>query len=331
MHRRSYAVELLLLVLAGCSGAEPASTNTPAVTRPEGPPTGTERDGMVFLRGGTFVMGTKDKDPPCPDGACRISYANERPAHRVTVDGFWIDTHEVTNEQFAKFVEATGYVTDAEQIGNAVVFDARGCGDSEADQPIEQRGFRIVKQADWRHPEGPDSSIADRQSHPVVQVSWFDAMAYARWAKKRLPTEAEWEYAARAAGQDIRYGCGNELTKDGKWLCNIWQGDFPRRNTGEDGFLATAPVGSFPANEVGLHDMAGNVWEWCADWYDPTYYRHSPRDNPQGPSSGDERVQRGGSWRCSDQYCSGYRTSARGHGEPKAAINHSGFRCVRDP
>jgi formylglycine-generating enzyme required for sulfatase activity len=146
-----------------------------------------------------------------------------------------------------------------------------------------------------------------------------------------LPTEAEWEYAARAAGKNFRYGCGNELRKDGKWLCNIWQGDFPRRNTGEDGFLATAPVGSFPPNEVGLHDMAGNVWQWCADWYDPSYYRQSPRDQPPGPSAGEERVQRGGSWRCSDQYCSGYRSTARGHGEPKSAINHSGFRCVRNP
>jgi formylglycine-generating enzyme required for sulfatase activity len=313
---------MLFVLVAGC-GVEPA--------------VGTEQDGMVYLRGGTFLMGSNDPDPACADGACQITFANERPVHEVKVHGFWIDKNEVTNEQFARFAEATGYVTDAEKIGNAIVFDVEGCGNRDQDKELALRGFRLVNKADWRHPEGPGSSIVQRMSHPVVQVSWNDAVAYARWAAKRLPTEAEWEYAARAGGKDVKFGCGNELKKDGKWLCNIWQGDFPRRNAGEDGFLGTAPVGSFPANAVGLHDMAGNAWEWCADWYDERYYAWSPRDNPQGAefskcaAHGQCRVQRGGSWRCSDQYCSGYRTSARGHGEPDAAINHTGFRCVKDP
>jgi formylglycine-generating enzyme required for sulfatase activity len=322
MRVRQHWLGMLFVLAAGC-GFEPA--------------VGTEQDGMVYLRGGIFLMGSNDPDPACADGACQITFANERPAHEVKVHGFWIDKKEVTNEQFARFVEATGYVTDAEKIGNAIVFDVEGCGDRDQDKELALRGFRLVSKADWRHPEGPSSSIAQRMSHPVVQVSWNDAVAYAHWAGKRLPTEAEWEYAARAGGKDVKFGCGNELKKDGKWLCNIWQGDFPRRNSGEDGFLGTAPVGSFPANAVGLHDMAGNVWEWCADWYDERYYSWCPRDNPRGAeysncaAHGQCRVQRGGSWRCSDQYCSGYRTTSRGHGEPDAAINHTGFRCVKDP
>lgn len=297
---------LPVLLLAGCSAGTP--------------PSGTERDGMVFLRGGKYVMG--DKESPSEW---------DRYEHEVEVKDFWIDKYEVTNEQFARFVEATSYVTDAEKIGDAPVFPSKGAGDQDADKPIEHRGFRVLPGAFWRQPEGPGSSNADRMNHPVVHVSWNDAVAFAKWAGKRLPTEAEWEYAARAGGQRIKYGCGPQLQKDGKWLSNIWQGDFPRLNSGEDGFLATAPVGSFPPNEVGLHDMAGNVWEWCADWFDAFYYGASPNFDPRGPKNGTCRVQRGGSWRCSDCYCKGYRSCARMHAPPEDCHNHVGFRCARDP
>ena len=180
---------IVLVLLAGCSSAASVDSGSEATqhgNRSEGPATGTQRDGMVFLRGGSFLMGSDDMDPPCAEGCCQISLANERPAHEVQVAGFWIDKHEVSNEQFARFVTATGYVTDAEQIGNAVVFDAHGCGDKDKDKELALRGFRLVDKADWRQPEGPGSSIAARMSHPVVQVSWGDAAAYAQWAGKAL-------------------------------------------------------------------------------------------------------------------------------------------------
>jgi formylglycine-generating enzyme required for sulfatase activity len=295
----------LVMLLAGCT----ASQQT----------TGTERDGMVYLQGGAFVMGDKNG---------REWEANE---HEVVVKDFWIDKHEVTNEQFAQFVEATGYATEAERIGNGMVFLKEGVGDADRDREIDLRGGRVVAGVWWRHPESPGSDIGDRMNHPVVQVSWSDAAGYAKWAGKRLPTEAEWEYAARAGGQRVTYGCGPQLKKDGKWLLNIWQGDFPRRNSGEDGFLGTAPVGSFPPNEVGLHDMAGNVWEWCADWFAPDYYAGSPSLDPRGPETGTHRVQRGGSWRCNSERCQGYRACARMPTTPDSCHNHCGFRCVRDP
>jgi sulfatase modifying factor 1 len=295
-------------------------------------------DGMIWIPGGEFLMG--DTDPIFPDA---------KPVHRVYVDGFWMDRTEVTNAQFARFVQATGYVTVAERPPNpkefptvpqeklvpgSIVFSPP---DKEVslDQPLSW--WRYVPGANWRHPEGPGSNLRGRENHPVVHICWYDARAYAKWAGKRLPTEAEWEYAARGGLEQKRYCWGDELLPGGKWQANIWQGDFPRRNTKEDGFERTAPVGSFPANGYGLFDMSGNVWEWCADWYRPDYYAKSPGRNPQGPDSSfdpsepnlPKRVQRGGSFLCSDVYCARYRPGARGKGEPGSAASHIGFRCVR--
>jgi len=197
--------------------------------------------------------------------------------------------------------------------------------------------WKYVPGASWRHPEGPGSTINGREDHPVVHVCYHDAVAYANWAGKRLPTEAEWEYAARGGLDQKRYCWGDELCPDGKWQANIWQGEFPYLNTEEDGFRGTAPAASFPANGFGLHDMSGNVWEWCADWYRPDYYLESPDRNPQGPSSSHDpmepgmpkRVQRGGSFLCSDMYCVRYMPGGRGKGALDSGSSHVGFRCVR--
>jgi formylglycine-generating enzyme len=295
-------------------------------------------EGVVWLPGGEFQMG--DSEALFPDA---------QPVHKVHVNGFWIDRTEVTNAQFARFVEATGYVTVAERPPDAKEFPGVPADklvpgsivftppDKEVtlNQPLSW--WRYVPGADWRHPEGPGSNLEGRENHPVVHVCWYDAQAYARWAGKRLPTEAEWEYAARGGLRQKRYCWGDELLPGGKWQANIWQGDFPRVNTKEDGFERTAPVGSFPPNGYGLFDMSGNVWEWCVDWYRPDYYASSPTENPQGPASSydpnepnlPKRVQRGGSFLCSDVYCVRYRPGSRGKGEPGSAASHIGFRCVR--
>lgn len=294
-------------------------------------------NGMVWLPGGTFWMGSED------------GRHDELPLHQVTVDGFWMDRTEVSNDQFEKFVRATGYVTIAERqpdpkdypgadpkllVPGSVVFtppkEAVPLDDATA-------WWRYVPGANWRHPEGPESSIVGRGNYPVVQVSWDDAMAYAKWAGKRLPTEAEWEYASRGGLDRQPYVWGKDKVPGGKWQANIWQGNFPNENTGEDGFKGLAPVASFPPNGFGLYDMAGNVWEWCADWYRPDYYAHSPAKNPKGPDDSfdpdepgaQKRVQRGGSYLCSDSYCSGYRPSARMKCTPDTGLSHSGFRCVK--
>ncbi len=198
--------------------------------------------------------------------------------------------------------------------------------------------WALVYGASWKHPEGPASDLKGREKHPVVHICWQDAVAYCKWVKKRLPTEAEWEFAARGGLDRKKYCWGDELLPGGKWQANIWQGEFPYKNTAADGFAGTAPVGSFPANGYGLHDMAGNVWEWCADLYHPEAYQKRPKRNPKGPersSDPDEpntvkRVQRGGSFLCADNYFVGYQVGARGKGEASSAANHTGFRCVRD-
>jgi sulfatase modifying factor 1 len=282
----------------------------------------------VWVPAGEFTMGSEDFD-------------DAKPLHKVYVDGFWMDETEVTNEQFAEFVRQTGYVTLAERPFDgappgAGVFDGSKCPRGELCRDCRNWwDYRVG--ACWRHPEGPGSDLRGREKHPVVHIAWEDAMAYARWAGKRLPTEAEWERAARGGLEGKRYYWGDELRPGGKWMANIWQGDFPSENSGQDGFVGTAPVKSFPPNAYGLYDMAGNVWEWCADWYRPDYYAISPKNNPQGPPSSidpdgrDEpkRVQRGGSFLCSDTYCNRYRAGARGQGEPKTGLSHTGFRCVR--
>lgn len=299
---------------------------------------GRETNGMAWIPGATFPMGSDGGQP------------DETPVHEVTVAGFWIDKTEVTNGEFQKFVDATGYVTIAERKPDAKDFPGAPAellvpGSVVFSPPAEDVGledhfawWKYVPGANWRHPEGPGSSIAGREKHPVVHVAWDDAAAFAKWAGKRLPTEAEWEHAARGGLIAQPYVWGAKQATDWKQAANIWQGKFPMQNSEEDGFRATAPVASFPPNGYGLFDMAGNVWEWCADWYRPDTYRTSDKLNPKGPESSDDpqepgmpkRVIRGGSYLCSDVYCSGYRPSARMKSSPDTGLSHTGFRCVKD-
>jgi formylglycine-generating enzyme required for sulfatase activity len=261
-------------------------------------------DDMLAIPGGTFWMGTNDGFP------------YEGPAHEVTVKPFKMDKHEVTVGQFRKFVEATSYKTEGEKFGWSGVFDTAKGEWTKGDG------------ADWRHPEGPKSTPKDDE--PVCQVSYNDALAYAKWAGKRLPTEAEWEFAARGGLDRKTYAWGDVLRPDGKPVANWWQGVFPQKDTGEDGFTTRAPVGTFKANGYGLVDMSGNVWEWCADWYKDSYYSESPKDNPTGPAEGENRVLRGGSWMCSENYCNNYRVAGRSKTTPDTTLNNLGFRCVKD-
>ncbi len=290
---------LVVVAIAGDrSGAAPPTT-APATTAPA-----TADDGAVSIPGGTFWMGTND------------GFAYEGPAHEVTVKPFKLDRHEVTVAQFARFVAATGYKTEAEGFGWSGVFD------------IAKREWIKGDGADWRRPEGPGSKARDDE--PVCQVSWNDAAAYAKWAGKRLPTEAEWEYAARGGLKHKTYAWGDDLRPGGKVVANWWQGLFPEKDTGEDGFRNRAPIGSFAANGYGLLDMSGNVWEWCADWYADDYYRTSPKENPTGPATGENRTIRGGSWMCSENYCNNYRVAGRSKTTPDTALNNLGFRCATD-
>jgi formylglycine-generating enzyme required for sulfatase activity len=262
----------------------------------------------------------------------------ERPVHEVRLSSYLIDATTVTNAAFATFVKATGYVTDAEQLGVSAVFhlllraersDVKG---TAAGTPW----WLVVRGADWRHPYGPGSTIGDAQNHPVVQVTWNDAQAYSAWAGKRLPTEAEWEYAARGGLVGKRFPWGDELNPRGGWRCNIWQGEFPSRNTAEDGYLGAAPAKSYVPNGYGLWNTVGNVWEWCADWFvADTYQRRagSPVTDPLGPDEPDaagRRVMRGGSYLCHDSYCYRYRVAARSGNTPDSAASNIGFRCAND-
>ena len=300
--------------------------------------TGEDQVNMVLVAGGTFLMGSE-------------SFPDAMPLHEIEVSSFYMDEHEVTNTQFAAFVEATGYVTVAERALDPNEFPgvdpaALVPGSAVFTAPGSVRGlenylqwWRYVPGANWRHPEGPESTITGREDHPVTQVAYQDAEAYARWAGKRLPTEAEWEYAAKGGEHTTEtYYWGTEKKENGKWLANIYQGDFPENNTKEDGFETTAPVKSFPANAYGLYDMEGNVWEWCSDYYRPDYYANSPKVNPHGPTDSHDpqepgmvkRVQRGGSFLCNDQYCERYKAGARGKSEINSPTNNMGFRCVKD-
>ncbi|MEO7717040.1 MAG: formylglycine-generating enzyme family protein [Capsulimonas sp.] len=293
--------------------------------------------GMVWIAPGRFQMGSDN-----------AMFPDAQPVHPVTLDGFFIDRNLVTNAQFSRFIRATHYVTVAEQrpdpklfpgvpadklVPGAVVF-------APPSHPVAlddaSQWWRYVPGANWRHPEGPKSSIAKRMDHPVVQVCWDDAAAYAKWAGKRLPTEAEWEYAARGGLSQKPYVWGDTFKPHSRTMANTFQGNFPDRNTHEDGYTGTSPVGKFPPNGFGLYDMAGNVWEWCADWYRPDYYKVSTRKNPRGPSTSydpDEpsipkRAQRGGSFLCTDQYCSRYMPGSRGKGDVLTGTSNVGFRCV---
>lgn len=283
---------------------------------------------MVFLRGGAFLMGTEDDDAWPEDG--------EGPVREVTVSPFWIDRTAVTNQAFAAFVDATGYQTDAEQFGWSYVFHtlvpAKIRRKSKGHQTV--RGLQwwvAIDGACWRKPEGPGSNILRRKDHPVIHISWNDAAAYAAWAGKRLPTEAEWEFAARGGLIQKKYCWGDELTPGGKHQCNIWQGSFPHEDTKEDGFHGPAPSKSFAPNGYGLYNMAGNVWEWCADWFDPKWHlRGVPetRMDPKGPVEGTRKSMRGGSFLCHHSYCNRYRVAARTANTPDSSTGNLGFRCV---
>lgn len=288
------------------------------------PRTGPRTETMVVLPGGTYLMGSQAPEARAEDG--------EGPVREVTVSPFLLDRYAVTTAQFQEFVAATSYRTDAERIGWSFVFASFLPSDLRrgAPRPPAAPWWCAVRGATWDRPEGPGSDLTDRADHPVVHVSWNDAAAYAAWAGKRLPTEAEWEYAARGGADQQRFPWGDELQPGGRHRCNIWQGTFPTRNTVDDGYRGTAPVDAFDANAFGLHNMVGNVWEWCADRWTtdhPTRVLH----DPLGPLSGETRVTRGGSYLCHESYCDRYRVSARTHNEESASLGHQGFRCALTP
>ncbi len=256
----------------------------------------------------------------------------ERPVHRVVLGAFLLDATTVTNASFARFVKATDYVTDAERWGSSGVFHLAFTGDrSDVLTSVEGAPWWLaVRGASWRRPEGPGSSIGDRAQHPVVHVSWNDATAYCAWSGKRLPTEAEWEYAARGGLEGARYPWGDDLGvgRGRRWPLNIWQGRFPTENTREDGHLTTAPVKTYRPNAFGLWQTVGNVWEWTADWFAPDWYGRSPEHDPGGPEHGAARVMRGGSYLCHDSYCNRYRVAARTSNTPESSSGNLGFRCA---
>ena len=326
---------------------EPTVANRTPAPRPTPP-------GMVWIPGGEFSMGAVDH--PDMNAVGMSATEDARPIHRVYVDGFFMDKTDVTNAEFEKFVAATKYVTVAERkpraedfpgappenlVAGAVVFSA-------PDHPVPLNDhfqwWTYVKGANWRHPTGPKSSIIGKGNYPVVQIAYEDAEAYAHWAHKRLPTEAEWEFAARGGLTGKTYAWGDSFRPNAKWMANTHQGHFPDKDTGEDGYIGLAPVAKYPPNGYGLYDMAGNVWQWTADWYRPDYYRQLSTSgtvarNPQGPSSPydpqepneKKKVHRGGSFLCTDQYCSRYMVGTRGKGEISTGTNHLGFRCVQSP
>lgn len=284
-------------------------------------------DGMKLIDGGRFLMGN-ERDYGFPaDG--------EGPVHEVELTPFWIDATTVTNEQFNDFVNATGYKTESERFGWSFVFEGhltpKQLQTAVKGRVVGSEWWCRIDGADWRHPEGPGSNIKKRWAHPVVQVTWHDAVAYAQWAGKRLATEAEWEFAARGGAPHLhRFPWGDELEPGGRHMMNVWQGVFPIKNTGADGHFGPAPARSFRANGHGLYNMTGNVWEWCWDWFDPTYYQRSPAADPEGACHGDRRVMRGGSYLCHASYCNRYRVDARNSNTPDSATTNLGFRCVRD-
>ncbi|MGH3353007.1 MAG: formylglycine-generating enzyme family protein [Nocardioides sp.] len=280
--------------------------------------------GQLLIPAGSFAMGDAFGEGYDTDG--------ETPVHEVRLDSFRMDATTVTNAGFAAFCKDTGYVTEAEELGVSAVFHLafRGGRGDVLHEVAEAPWWWAVKGASWRHPGGPASSIQDRQNHPVVHVTWHDAQAYCAWAGKRLPTEAEWEFAARGGLQGSRFPWGDELTPRDRWRCNIWQGDFPRTNTADDGHVTTAPVKTYRPNGHGLWQMAGNVWEWCADWFHADYYADSPVAAPRGPEAGTTRVMRGGSYLCHDSYCHRYRVAARSSNTPDSASGNIGFRCAND-
>jgi formylglycine-generating enzyme len=300
------------LVAVGTTLAAPAVSGT----------AGTHSVEQVDIPAGSFLMGDSSGDANPGDG--------ELPRHPVEISAFRIDATPVTNDDFARFVEATGFRTDAEAWGFSAVFHLAlaAAEDDIMGQPAETPWWFGVRGADWAHPGGPQSSLEGLGDHPVVHISWADAVAYCDWAGRRLPTEAEWEYTARGGIPGAKYPWGDAEVDAGGWRANIFQGDFPRRNTVEDGWLTTAPVRSFAPNGYGVWQSVGNVWEWCHDWFDPGYYGRSPDRDPQGPGRGAQRVMRGGSYLCHLSYCNRYRNSARSSNTPDSSMGNAGFRTV---
>jgi formylglycine-generating enzyme len=326
MDPASILLAVAVIAMAGCRSSQAVPTSN-----------------MVWIAGGTFWMGCEGCGMP-----------DALPAHRVSVAGFWMDQTPVTNAEFERFVNATGYVTVAERqldpkdfpevprdklVAGSAVFHATSHPVS-LDNPLQW--WQYIAGANWRHPEGPGGGIHDRLDHPVVHIAFEDASAYARWVGKRLPTEAEFEFAARGGLDRNLYPWGNELTPGGRPVANTWQGQFPAKDRGEDGYTGTSPVTAFPPNGFGLYDMGGNVWQWCADWYRPDYYamlsKASPlAKNPQGPGDSYDpqepgaakRVVRGGSYLCTSEYCARYLVGSRGKAEISSGSSNLGFRLVR--
>jgi formylglycine-generating enzyme required for sulfatase activity len=279
---------------------------------------------LVDVPGGRFTMGTDDPRGYPADG--------EGPPHPVELSPYRIGRTTVTNAEFAAFVDAVGHHSTAEEVGTSFVFAGLLPGGFPPTRAVASAPWwREVAGATWRHPEGPGSTVAERMSHPVVHVSWDDAVAYADWAGARLPTEAEWEHAARGPADGHHYPWGDEREPDGEHRMNVFQGDFPRHDSGADGWVGTCPVGSYAANGYGLHETTGNVWEWCSDWYAAEYYARSPLASPPGPSAGTTRVLRGGSYLCHDSYCWRYRVDSRNANTPDSTAGNVGFRVAADP
>ncbi|MEK4351457.1 formylglycine-generating enzyme family protein [Paenibacillus sp. FSL R5-0475] len=280
---------------------------------------------MILIPGGTFLMGTDDKEGFPADG--------EGPARNVTLSPFLIDATAVTNKQFAAFIKETNYVTDAERFGWSYVFHSfvsMETGKKVIQVATQTPWWWVVEGANWCHPEGQDSHIDERLDHPVIHISWHDADAYCSWAGKRLPTEAEWEYAARGGLVQKRYPWGDELKPGGEHRCNIWQGKFPDKNHASDSYAGTAPVKSYLPNGYGLYNMSGNVWEWCEDWFTKAYHLTSESVNPRGLVRGVARSMRGGSYLCHKSYCNRYRVAARSKNTPDSSAGNIGFRCAAD-
>jgi formylglycine-generating enzyme len=363
--RRNYAkpavlVSILLPAMAmswalwssHASFADGGTQSTPTVVNraaaPSPPP-----PGMAWIPGGEFSMGAVD--PPGMDEIGMRATVDSRPIHRVYVDGFYMDRTDVTNREFAAFVKATNYLTVAEHTPRAEDFPGAPPGNlvagsvvfSPPDHSVPLNNhfqwWSYVRGASWRHPLGPESDLRGKEEYPVVHVAYEDAVAYANWAGKRLPTEAEWEFAARGGLTGKPFVWGDEFRPHGKWMANTHQGRFPLQDTSEDGYAGISPVAQYPPNGYGLYDMAGNVWQWTSDWYRPDYYRQLAEAggvarNPQGPAASYDpsepnqrkKVHRGGSFLCTDQYCSRYIVGTRGKGEVGTGTNHLGFRCVMD-
>jgi sulfatase modifying factor 1 len=317
-------------------------------------PVGKAQAGMTWIPGGEFSMGAQNPPDMEHDHVGMKATEDSRPIHRVAVDGFWMDKTDVTNAEFARFVAATKYVTEAERAPKAEDFPGAPPENLVAGAVVfsppptavplnnQLQWWSYIKGANWRHPNGPKSDLNGKENYPVVDVSYEDALAYAHWAGKRLPTEAEWEFAARGGLAGKPFVWGDSFQSSGRYMANTFQGHFPDKSMKEDGYNATSPVTAFPPNGYGLYDMAGNVWQWTSDWYRADYYKQLAvaggiSHNPTGPHDSFDpaergvlkRVMRGGSFLCTDQYCSRYMVGTRGKGEPSTGTNHLGFRCVK--